>query len=99
MVGEGKGSIQKRLDEAEYRYPVIDTDYLQTWPVMAPGYAYYPFWGDPYYGYWPYYPYYYDGYYGPFLHPLFPLIVVPPRRHHFGAPGSPTGHFRRGGHR
>jgi outer membrane lipoprotein len=98
IVGEGRGSIQKRLDETEYQYPIIESEYMKAWPLTTPSpYAYYPYAGDPYfYGYWPYSPYYYGGYYGPFL---FPRFVGPPRRHHFGAPGFPSHHFRGGRHR
>jgi outer membrane lipoprotein len=95
IAGEGRGSIQKRLDETEYQYPIIESEYMKAWPLAPSGrYAYYPYAGDPYfYGYWPYSPYYYNGYYGPFLYPFFP------RRHHFGMPGSPSHHFRGGRHR
>ena len=96
VVGEGKAAVRKRVDEAEYTYPVIESDYLQVWPVTA--YDRYPYAYAPYY-YWPYgdpwYPYYY-GYYGPY--PFFPFVGIPHRHHrHHASPSS--SHFGRGRHR
>jgi outer membrane lipoprotein len=95
VVGEGKAAVRKRVDEAEYTYPVIESDYLQVWPVTA--YDRYPYAYAPYY-YWPYggpwYPYYY-GYYG---YPFFPFVGVPHRHHrHHASPSS--SHFGKGRHR
>lgn len=88
-------AIPRFPSEAEYTYPVIESDYLQIWPVRTFD-PYYPYGYGPYY-YWPYgdpwYPYYY-GYYGPY--PFFPFIAGPHRHHAW--PSAPS-HFRNGRHR
>jgi outer membrane lipoprotein len=95
IVGEGKGALRKQIDEAEYTYPVMESDYLKVWPARTYD-RYYPYG----YGPWPYgdpwYPYYY-GYYGPY--PFFPFIGIPHR--HLGHHAWPSGpsHFRGGRHR
>ena len=100
IVGEGKAALRKRMDEVEYTYPVIESDYLQVWPVRTFD-RYYPYGYGPYY-YGPYgdpwYPYYY-GYYGPY--PFFPFIVVPHRHHihHMSPSSSVPSHFGKGRHR
>ena len=95
IVGEGKAALRKQIDEAEYTYPVIESDYLKVWPARTYD-RYYPYG----YGPWPYgdpwYPYYY-GYYGPY--PFFPFIGIPHRHHgHHGWRSGPS-HFRSGRHR
>ena len=97
IVGEGKAALRKQMDEAEYTYPVIESDYLKVWPVRMFDRSY-PYGYGPYY-YWPYgdpwYPYYY-GYYGPY--PFFPFVGVPHRHHrHHMSPSS--SHFGKGRHR
>jgi len=100
IVGEGKAALRKPMDEVEYTYPVIESDYLQVWPVRTFD-RYYPYGYGPYY-YGPYgdpwYPYYY-GYYGPY--PFFPFIVVPHRHHthHVSPSSSVPSHFGKGRHR
>ena len=95
IVGEGKPALRKQIDEAEYTYPVIESDYLQIWPVRTFD-RYYPYG----YGPWPYgdpwYPYYY-GYYGGY--PFFPFVGVPHRHHGHHAWRSGPSHFRSGRHR
>jgi outer membrane lipoprotein len=99
IVGEGKAALRKRIDEAEYTYPVIESDYLKIWPVrMLDGsypYGYGPYYYGPYGD--PWYPYYY-GYYGP--GPFFPFIVVPHRHHrHHHASSPSSSHSGKGRHR
>jgi outer membrane lipoprotein len=99
IVGEGKAALRKRMDEAEYTYPVIESDYLKIWPVRTLDGSYQYGYGPYYYGPYgdPWYPYYY-GYYGPY--PFFPFIVVPHRHHtHHHASSSSSSHFGKGGHR
>ena len=98
VVGEGKAAVRKRVDEAEYTYPVIESDYLQVWPVMAYDRSY-PYGYGPYsYGPYgdPWYPYYY-GYYGPY--PFFPFVGIPHRHHRHHASPSSSSHFGKGRHR
>jgi outer membrane lipoprotein len=100
IVGKGKAALRKQMDEAEYTYPVIESDYLKIWPVRMFDRSY-PYGYGPYY-YWPYgdpwYPYYH-GYYGPY--PFFPFIVVPHRHHthHVSPSSSVPSHFGKGRHR
>ncbi len=99
IVGEGKAALRKRMDEAEYTYPVIESDYLKIWPVRTLDGSYPYGYGPYYYGPYgdPWYPYYY-GYYGPY--PFFPFIVVPHRHHtHHHASSSSSSHLGKGGHR
>jgi len=58
VAGEVQGSVQRRLGEIDYRYPVIAAVELHLWkePLSPPAYPYaYPF-GYPYYRRWGPYP-------------------------------------------
>ncbi len=76
VVGEGKGSVREKLDEMDYSYPVLESEYIKVWPARTLGgyrpypYPYYPYgyygpWGYPYYA-----PYGYPFYPGPFFRPF-----------------------------
>ena len=68
VVGEGKGSVQEKLDEMDYSYPVLESEYIKTWPTRTlSGDRPYPYPYDPfdYYGPW-WYPYY-----SPYSYPYF----------------------------
>jgi outer membrane lipoprotein len=68
LTGRIQGVEQRKVEEFDYRYPVVEIDQLVLWEerqdiVVYPGYYdpfWYPyFWGHPYWGYyWGYYPYY-----------------------------------------
>ncbi len=91
VVGEVTGSVHEKLDEMDYSYPVIESEYIKVWPNRPPGghrpYPYpYPFGLYDYYG--PWYPYYYSPYYYPFYPGLFfrPFPLVPSHFHFRQAP-------------
>ena len=77
VVGEGRGFVREKLDEMDYSYPVIESEYIKVWPSRSLDgdrpypypyglYDYYGPWGYPYYS--PYrYPYLYPG---PFFRPF-----------------------------
>jgi outer membrane lipoprotein len=86
VVGEGKGSVLQPLDDMEYAYPIIESDYLKAWPSWPSlGYAY-----DLYddYGSW-WYPYYYYPYRSPYFYSglfLRPFPLRPSHSHFHPAP-------------
>lgn len=64
ITGAGKvvGSKAGKVDDREYRYPVIEVEELHLWDIKERYYPDYPYWGYPYYPYYPYsawrHPYY-----------------------------------------
>jgi len=69
VVGEGKGSVQEKLDEMDYSYPVLESEYIKAWPTRSlSGDRPYPY---PYYLYDYYGPWWYPYYYSPFGYPYF----------------------------
>ena len=68
VTGHIRNIEVRQVDEFNYRYPVVDVDNLVLWEVREEVVVidnpydpfYYPYWGGPY---WGYYPYYYRGSY------------------------------------
>lgn len=58
-VGTVTGAEERRLGDLAYMYPVIESERIRLWPMMAA----YPTYYDPYWGpYWPYW----GPYWGPY---------------------------------
>jgi outer membrane lipoprotein len=82
VVGESKGTVPEKLDEMDYSYPIVESEYIKVWPNMPPE------WDRPYpypYGYYdPWYPYYFP-YGSPFFYPgpFFRPFPFRPSHFHF----------------
>ena len=69
VVGEGRGSVREKLDEMDYSYPVIESEYIKVWPNRPlGGDRPYPYPYDVYDYYGPWYPFY-SPYRSPFFYP------------------------------
>jgi outer membrane lipoprotein len=65
IVGVVAAPVERKIDEVDHRYAVIDAQKVQLWPAQTWPSRYYryppPYWADPYwygYPYWWYGPYY-----------------------------------------
>jgi outer membrane lipoprotein len=97
VVGEVKGATTRKLDDEEYRYPMIEIAHLVDWNDVRTvehrsygGYGPYP--AYPYYGYGPWPPWYYGfgmpfwGPYGLYPYSYYGPFIVPP----FGGVRTPA---------
>jgi outer membrane lipoprotein len=88
VVGAGRGSVLEKLDEMDYSYPVIESEYIKVWPnrPLSSNRPYpYPYGMYDYYD--PWYPSYFP-YRSPFFYPGPFFRPFPFRPSHF--------HFRQG---
>jgi outer membrane lipoprotein len=91
VVGEGKGSVREKLDEMEYSYPVVESEYIKVWPDRPlVGDRPYPYGYGPYDYYGPWYPYY-SPYRYPFFYPGPFFRPFPFRPSHFHFRHAPHG--------
>jgi outer membrane lipoprotein len=89
VIGEFKGRRVKPLDGTDYTYPVLEIKHITDWkqPQLPNGYrrlAPYPYYADPFYGYydpfWDRYPYYYPYRFAvPVIPPPPPATDIPPQ--------------------
>ena len=36
VVGESKGTVREKLDEMDYSYPIVESEYIKVWPNRPP---------------------------------------------------------------
>lgn len=70
VTGTIRSITVKKIDEFDYRYPMVDADQVVLWEPRKDVIVYHDYYDPFYYPYfwggpgWGYYPYYYGGYYG-----------------------------------